>query len=274
MRTDMDKAPQSASLAVTALALLLCAGGCSGADDGARDGDDAQRELDLTHEPCDVESSSAQRTDVNGDGKADIVRVMSGGKEVCRSVDLNFDGRVDMYVFFDEAGAERRREADFDRDGRADEISILKGGAVVRKNRETNFDGKLDTWDFYESGRLVRRERDANGDGSVDQWWTFNNPVDPNCAIVSTDANQDGKPDPGTEVDLCAPEGGAPTATTAPPPAGTASAVAPPASVPTPPPPPPAPPPPPPPPAPATASMPTATATAAPATSAPKPAGP
>jgi hypothetical protein len=168
------------------------------------------RDTKISHEPCDLESSTAEKVDVNGDGKPDIIHVRQGSKEVCRVVDLNLDGTIDAFVYYDAEGRERRRESDFDRDGRPDEIAVYTAGQLVRKERETNFDDKIDTWDHYADGRLVRRERDADGDGIVDQWWEFNRPDDPHCALVSLDANTDGKPDPNSAVDLCGDEQAAP----------------------------------------------------------------
>jgi hypothetical protein len=163
-----------------------------------------KRDTEIKHESCDGNASSALRVDANGDGKADIIHVMNGPREVCRIVDLNLDGSMDAFVYYEPDGVtERRRESDFDRDGRPDEIAIFQQGIVVLKMRETNFDNKLDTWDYYEGGRLVKRERDSNGDGNVDQWWSFNNPTDAKCAIVAADRNGDGKPDPESVVDLC-----------------------------------------------------------------------
>lgn len=158
----------------------------------------------MKHEPCDGAAAGNERIDVNGDGRPNIVKVMSGGREVCRILDLNMDGAIDAYVYYDESGRERRREFDFDRDGRVDEIASLRGGAVFLKERETNFDNQLDTWDYYESGRLVKRERDSDGDGVVDQWWTFNDPTDARCAAVSFDRNYDGEPDRSGILDVCA----------------------------------------------------------------------
>ena len=204
-----------------------------------------KRDTEIKHEPCDGTSSSASKVDVNGDGKPDIIHVMAGGREICRIVDLNLDGAIDAFIYYDEQGRERRRESDFDRDGRADEISIYEGGVIKLKLRETNFDNKIDTWDHYEGGRLVRRERDSDGDAIVDQWWQFNNPQNPKCAVVATDRNADGKPDPESVVDLCAesyggkaPPSAAPTAAptagpAAPPAAPPAGSAAPPAAPPT-----------------------------------------
>jgi hypothetical protein len=162
-----------------------------------------ERSREITHEACDVDSGSALKTDVNNDGRPDIIKVMSGGKEVCRAIDLNFDGVKDAFIYYDGAGKERRRESDFDRDGRPDEISVMEGGVVVRKELETNFDAKLDTWEEYQGGRLAKTERDSDGDGIIDEWWEFNRPDQPTCAVVVTDRNADGQPDPNTAVDMC-----------------------------------------------------------------------
>ena len=164
-----------------------------------------RRETDITHDACDVRSSSAERVDVNADGRPEVIRVKEGGREICRAIDLNFDGNVDTFVYFDAEGKERRRESDFDRDGRADEIVHLNAGLVALKERETNFDNKIDTWDHYEAGRLVRRERDTNADGIVDQWWTFEG-AGQKCAKVISDRNGDGRPDQASLIDTCATE--------------------------------------------------------------------
>jgi hypothetical protein len=132
------------------------------------------------------------------------VRVMVNGRETCRMVDLNHDGRPDSFIYFEANGAVRRTESDFDRDGFIDEIAHYKGGVVVRKDRETNLDRKLDTWDFYEGGKLKQRLRDSDANGRVDQWWTWPNPDRLECAVIASDHDGDGQPDPTSVVDACA----------------------------------------------------------------------
>lgn len=176
--------------------------GCGGSKEGAKIPASDSLPTVIEHEPCDVTGSGNQRVDTNGDGKPDIVQVMSSGREICRVVDLNHDDKPDSYIYFEGTNV-RRRESDFDRDGRIDEIAYFNGGVIARKDRETNLDGKLDTWDFYEGGKIHHRMRDSDGDGRVDQWWTWPNPDRIECAVIAADHNRDGRPDPGAVIDAC-----------------------------------------------------------------------
>jgi len=178
--------------------------------------DNRVRDVSFHHDDC-APNGDSKTVDVNNDTRPDIVHVMKDGREMCRIVDLNFDGAVDVYIYYDEKGQERRREADFDRDGRPDQITTLKDGQLVENDRETNFDDKVDTWDYYQNGVLARRERDSDGDAIIDQWWQFYDPARPKCATVAVDHNADGKPDADGQVDLCN-EGGVASGANAPPP--------------------------------------------------------
>jgi hypothetical protein len=205
--------------------LGLLSAACGAADEGLQTAQ-AERALEFAHEPCDVESG--EKVDVNDDGKMDVVRVGASERATCRSVDFNFDGIVDWFVYFDDTGKERRRESDFDRDGRIDEVTTFESGIVRRKERETNNDGKIDTWDTYADGRLAKTERDSDGDGTIDEWWSYNRPDDARCAVVVSDRNSDGQPDQETAVDLCSSENTSAPKTPSP---GTSASAAPSASL-------------------------------------------
>jgi hypothetical protein len=167
-------------------------------------GEPIRRDTTIVHEPCDVESGATSKGDANADGRPDVVTVSEAGKPVCQWLDLNFDSVGDVWVYYAADGAVRRRETDFDRDGRIDELTTLSNSVVVTRQRATTLAGRLDTWQYFERGVLTRGERDANGDGVVDQWWEYPKTDKSECAVVHSDTNGDGRPDPGATVDLCA----------------------------------------------------------------------
>lgn len=184
------------------LATVVALSACGGKKKGAESADDirAERETKIALEKCDTASPSAENIDANGDGRPDIVRVKQGDREICRTADLNFDGKIDRTTFFDAQQKIRRIESDFDRDGQVDEIATLDAGVMKEKHRATTMDGKLDTWEFFEKGKLARTERDENGDGFIDQWWEY---PKHGCPLIHVDADGDGRPDPGASIDYC-----------------------------------------------------------------------
>lgn len=189
-----------------ATALASCSQSLSTGAKSAKDS--TRRSIEVVHEACDTSSSSAQKTDANQDGKPELITVMSGGRQVCRAMDLNFDGRMDRYTYYDKDGQLRRIESDYDRDGRTDEIALYQGGVLVEKHREMNLDGKLDAWVYYENGTPTKQERDTDGDGRVDEWWQYGpsqEPGGPPCVVVSKDIDGDGLPEPASQIDSCKP---------------------------------------------------------------------
>jgi hypothetical protein len=95
------------------------------------------------------------------DGKPVLVR---------RETDLNSDGRVDVWEWFDADGAVERQAVDLDFDGKPDAVLYFEKGLLVRKELSFGFDGKPHVTAYYEKGKLVRKEKDDNGDGKVDTW--------------------------------------------------------------------------------------------------------
>jgi hypothetical protein len=191
---------RTSALASVLVVAVVFQSGCNGS--GARSGADAvtRRDTRIQHEDCAITSGGAEKIDANADGKPEVTIVNSGGREVCRAVDLNFDGTVDSWIYRDPGGQVRRRETDYDRDGRVDEIAIFQGGVLVQKLRATTLGNKLDTWQFYQGGQLARTERDSDGDEQIDQWWEW---PKTGCPLIHSDVDGDGRPDPGATVDYC-----------------------------------------------------------------------
>jgi hypothetical protein len=95
------------------------------------------------------------------------------------------------------------RGYDTDGDGKVDKIRVSANGKTRCYGEDSNHDGKIDTWDVMdENGNLTRRAHDANGDGRADQHWTFD-PAHHGCATIAPDLDGDGKPDPGSALDIC-----------------------------------------------------------------------
>jgi hypothetical protein len=180
-------------------AFFLC--GCnSGPPARSAEREQLERDVRVVHEDCDTSGGGAEKLDANGDGRADVVVVRSGSRDVCRAYDLNLDGKVDVYSYYDDAGRVRRKENDFNHDGVIDQITTYQGGVITSRQLATLLANRLDTWDFFQNGNLARRERDSDSDAVVDTWWEYSKP---GCPMIHTDANEDGRPDPGTTIDYC-----------------------------------------------------------------------
>jgi hypothetical protein len=195
---------------LTTAGIALVAG-CGGAAKGSETAHavEAARPEQITHEPCGEGQGSLASMDVNGDGKPDIQRVASGGRELCRIVDLDHDGKPDLYEYFNSDGSIRRREFCYDQAGTVNAIEYYEGGKLVRREYDVGGHHKIDTWDWFDpnspldakTGRPVhpiRRERDSSGSGTVDQWWTWNG----DQVTISYDRTGAGRPDPATSITL------------------------------------------------------------------------
>lgn len=202
MRRRLRKSAVPYGIRLSSVAVVAFQLGCNSGSEPAKTAanETGRRPTEVVHEECDIKDSNAERLDADGDGRADVTIVRSGNREVCRAVDLNFDGKIDTWVYKDASGQVRRRESDYDRDGRIDEIALYQAGVILEKHRSTTLSNKLDTWEFYQGGRLARTERDSNGDENIDQWWEY---PKPGCPLIHSDVNNDGRPDPGATIDYC-----------------------------------------------------------------------
>lgn len=158
------------------------------------------RENEIKHEPCETKGRVEKLETPNlwSSTQAYVANVYQGNRKLCSFSDLNGDGRVDLYTYFDDQGRVQRREASYRLLQTMDEISLYKNGELEMVMRETTNDGKIDTWDFYERGQLRRRERDKNGDGRIDEWWQF----ETNTATITPADPITGKPNTTQRVQV------------------------------------------------------------------------
>ncbi len=203
---------------VPVVVVVACGGSKKGP--GGVDGRDEfvgeVRDIEIKHEPCEPAGhtvKSYKADDPLSSAKAYVTHVFDGAKEICWLADLNGDGRVDVYTYFGDDGAIRRREAAYSVSTAIDEIALYKQGNLDIVMRDTSYDGHLDTWDYFENGKLARRERDKTGEGRIDEWWTFTPAGGENASIIQADPRT-GKPDPSQKLDINVAFGG-PTGPTA-----------------------------------------------------------
>jgi hypothetical protein len=220
-----------AALVAPLLAACLV-GACGKARDASDEGRDEfageTRDTAIKHEACDPAGKTVKT--LKAEDRLDktvhyVTHVFDGARELCSFSDINGDGRVDLWTYFDETGAPRRHEAAYGVDKNVTEIATYKSGQLDVVARDTMSSNRLDTWDHYANGKIVSRERDKNGDGRLDEWWTFEQGDQAN--IVQADPRT-GKPDPATamKVEVGFMPGGVATASGARPPQKPTSAPA------------------------------------------------
>jgi hypothetical protein len=130
---------------------------------------------------CDDKGKQVVASDTNGDSKPDVLKLYITAQQnaqatqvlVCRQVDMNHDGKIDIVYHFDDGGVLSLEELDLDFDGRFEMRTFYQSGRKVRDEMDMNYDARVDFSNFYENGKLVRIELDTNGDGRVDEWRYF-----------------------------------------------------------------------------------------------------
>lgn len=119
-----------------------------------------------------------ESTDTSGDNVADVrkvFRVEGEGRKarkilVCRSLDINHDGRKDIFRFYNDEGRPLRELTDSDFDGTIDSVAFFEDGRLAREEIDRNHDGTQDETRHFIRGKLFRVERDDNHDRKIDVW--------------------------------------------------------------------------------------------------------
>ena len=132
--------------------------------------------------------------DRNKNGKIDTWTEMDGTRPVRSRSDLDEDGKIDRWEYYDEKGNLTKVGFSRKQDGRADAWAFSgPDGKVQRVEISSKGDEKtIDRWEFYDAGVLVRVEEDTNGDGRPDKWETYEAGAVKTAAM---DENGDGRPD-------------------------------------------------------------------------------
>lgn len=143
--------------------------------------------------------------DTTGDGRPDVRKVFLAigvGVDarlvmICRETDVNGDGKKDVIRYYDDDGRSLREEADRNFDGRMDQTLVFQDGNVMREELDENFDGKIDTKIFYQGAKPLRAERDLKGRSTASQWrpdrWEYYE--DNRMVRMGTDLDGDGRVD-------------------------------------------------------------------------------
>jgi hypothetical protein len=140
--------------------------------------------------------------DANKNGKHDTVSYMDGTRIIRIELDLDENGKVERWDFYQPSGELEKVGFSRGNDGVMDAVAFYEtGGVLVRMEISTKADGRFDRVEFYERGGLVRSEDDTNGDGRPDKWDAYRRlpapETEPAYAVVSTtfDDSGAGRPD-------------------------------------------------------------------------------
>ena len=107
---------------------------------------------------CDDRGKQVITADTNGDKRPDVLKLYASSARaqstqvlVCKQVDLNNDGKVDIVYHYGDDSALTFEEFDLDFDGRFDLRAFYQGGRKVREELDTNYDQRVDFTKYYEA---------------------------------------------------------------------------------------------------------------------------
>jgi hypothetical protein len=156
---------------------LACAAwmcwGCTTHAGGARQGS-AAISTSARGAACDRSGKRIVELDLDRDGTTDVRRLFArraggpGEYLACKEVDLNHDGRVDMWTHHAPTGERVLEEMDLDFDARVDLVSFWGGGKLTRQEVDTDYNGRPDILRYFDNDKLARVERDTDRDGRID----------------------------------------------------------------------------------------------------------
>lgn len=169
-------------------ALAICVAACSNPD--------KERLKQTTQATYDKKTGKLTELtyDRNKNGTIDTWTEMDGTTPLRSKSDLDEDGKLDRWEYYDGKGALTKVGFSRQQDGRPDAWAFSgPDGKVQRVEISSTYDDtKIDRWEHYEGTVLARAEEDANGDGRPDKWETYEGG---SVKTASMDENGDGRPD-------------------------------------------------------------------------------
>ena len=180
------------------MCILLTVGGCSNPDQ--------QRVKETTRPTYDKTTGKLTQLtyDANKNGTIDTWTDMDGSRPLRSRIDLDEDGTLDRWEYYDDTGGLVKVGFSRKKDGKPDAWAFPRGDGTVDRIEvsSTSEEKKIDRWEHYDparaaangdiSGTLLAAEEDTNMDGKPDKWETFANGA---LKTASFDENFDGRPD-------------------------------------------------------------------------------
>lgn len=132
--------------------------------------------------------------DANKNGKIDTWTEMDGARPVRARMDLDEDGTLDRWEYYDAAA--QLVKVGFSRmnDGKPDAWAYQDAAGQVERVEvsSTHDEQKIDRWETYRAGVLASAEEDVDRNGVRDKWEHYEAGV---LKTVSFDETGDGNPD-------------------------------------------------------------------------------
>lgn len=139
--------------------------------------------------------------DFNKNGKIDTWTQMDGARPVSARQDLDEDGRMDRWEYYDQAGKLAKVGLSRKDRGAPDTWAYPDArGSIERVEVSSSGDEKkIDRWETYAANLLAKADEDTNGDGRPDKREEYANGA---LKTVTFDENYDGTPDRRLTYDL------------------------------------------------------------------------
>lgn len=96
--------------------------------------------------------------DFDGNGVIEVREYRSGGSLQRSEMDLDGDGKVDVWTTYDNAGHIASEMMDGDFDGNVDVVDTYSNGQRVQTDIDIDYDGRIDvTWTFTDGQRTSQK---------------------------------------------------------------------------------------------------------------------